>query len=277
MAPDRETQIIEKAKDMGATLAGIASVAMVQKSPSHRMLSKYGTQIDGVYSFEGIQDFREIEWPTNAGSALVIALSHPKDELDLDWSFPSGNTPGNRCLQGINQRLSEWIEGSLQIKTHRMPYWVEEGGMYLKDTAVLAGLGCIGRNNILVTPELGPRVRLRAMLLEAELTPTGPIDFDPCEDCEELCREACPQNAFDRMVLSSAETGIYTLPGRDGLYGRSRCSGQLDRDREDSGIAVDEWFLSERHPLGVEREETSQTKARIKWCRRCELACPVGS
>jgi epoxyqueuosine reductase len=255
MAPDRGAQIIEKAKEMGATLAGIASVEMVQKSPSHRILSKYGTQIDGVYSFEAIQDFRQIEWPTNARSALVIALSHPQNEPELDWSFASGNTPGNRLLQGINQRLSAWIEGTLGIKTQKMPYWVEEGGIYLKDTAVLARLGCIGRNNILVTPELGPRVRLRGMLLEAELTPTGPIDFDPCKDCEELCRKACPQNAFDRMVLSRAQTGIQALPGQDGLFSRSRCSSQLDRDREDSGVEVDGWFLSEGRPSGVEREE----------------------
>jgi epoxyqueuosine reductase len=63
-----------------------------------------------------------------------------------------------------------------------LSYFIETGGIYLKDTAVLAGLGCIGKNNMLVTPELGPKVRLRALLLEEDLTPTGPIDFDPCKN-----------------------------------------------------------------------------------------------
>jgi len=277
MTPDRGAQIIEKAKEMGATMAGIASVELLRKSPSHEILSKFGTKIDGVHSFARIEDFNEIKWPANAKSALIMAVSHPQDKPELDWSFASGNTPGNRLLQRINRELSAWIEETLGIKTHKMPYWVEEGGIYLKDAAVLGGLGCIGRNNILITPELGPRVRLRAMLLEDELTPTGPIAFDPCDCCEEFCRKACPQNAYEKIVLSSIETGVYALPGRDGCFSRAKCIIQMDHDVEDSGIAVDEGFASEMYPSGVETEGISQTEERIKWCRRCELACPVGS
>ena len=270
-------QIIEKAKEMGAAMAGIASVELLQKSPSHEILSKFGTKIDGVHSFEGIEDFNEIKWPAKAKSALVISFYHPQDKPELDWSNASGNTPGNLLLQRINRELSAWIEETLGIKTHKMFYWVEEGGIYLKDAAVLGGLGCIGRNNMLITPEFGPRVRLRAMLLEDELTPTGPITFDPCDSCEEFCRKACPQNAFDRVVLSSVETGMCALPGRDGCFSRAKCSIQMGNDFEDSGIAVDEGFLSEMYSSGVETEGISQIKECIKWCRRCEFACPVRS
>jgi epoxyqueuosine reductase len=170
-----------------------------------------------------------------------------------------------------------WIDETLGMKVHRMPYWVEKGGIYLKDTAVLAGLGCIGRNNMLVTPELGPRVRLRGMLLEDELTVTGPVAFDPCAGCEEFCREACPQNAFDRIVLFSAEAGMDTLPGRDGRFGRAKCYIQMDKDVEDSDMAVAKGFLSGLDKSALVTAEKSQTEKRIKWCRRCELACPVGS
>jgi len=277
MTSDKGAQIIEKAKEMGAAMAGIASVELLQKSPSHEILSKFGTKIDGVHSFEGIEDFNEIKWPAKAKSALVISFYHPQDKPELDWSNASGNTPGNLLLQRINRELSAWIEETLGIKTHKMFYWIEEGGIYLKDAAVLGGLGCIGRNNMLITPEFGPRIRLRAMLLEDELTPTGPITFDPCDSCEEFCRKACPQNAFERVVLSSVETGMYALPGRDGCFSRAMCTIQMDKDFEDSGIAIDEGFLSEIYSSGVETEGISQKKERIKWCRRCEFACPVGS
>ena len=277
MTPDSGAQIIEKAKEMGAAMAGIASVELLQKSPSHEILSKFGTRIEGVHSFDGIEDFNEIKWPAKTKSALVISFYHPQDKPELDWSYASGNAPGNLALQKINRELSAWIEETLGIKTHKMFYWIEEGGIYLKDAAVLSGLGCIGRNNLLITPEFGPRIRLRAMLLEDELTPTGPITFDPCDSCEEFCRKACPQNAFDRVVLSSVETGLYALPGRDGCFSRAKCSIQMDKDFEDSGIAVDEGFLSEMYSSGVETERISQIKECIKWCRRCEFACPVGS
>jgi len=278
MTSDRGAQIIEKAKELGAAMAGIANVELLKNSPSHEMLGKFGTKIDGVQSFEGmIAGFDEIKWPGKVKSALVIAISHPKDKPELDWTYGSGNTPGNRILQRINGELAAWIEETLHIRTHEMPYWVEKGGIYLKDTAVLAGLGCIGRNNLLVTPELGPRVRLRGMLLEAELTPTGPITFDPCDGCEEFCRKACPQKAFDRIVHSSVETGMDTLPGREGCFSRAQCSIQMDKDVEDSDMAVGKGFLSGLDQSGAEAGTMSQTEGRIKWCRRCELACPVGT
>ena len=117
MTSDRGAQIIEKAREMGATMAGIASVELLRKSPSHEILSKFGTEIDGVYSFDGIQDFKEIKWPAKATSALVIAVSPSQDNPELDWSDASGNTPGNRLLQRINRELSAWIEDRLGIKT----------------------------------------------------------------------------------------------------------------------------------------------------------------
>ena len=278
MTSDRSAQIIGKAKELGASIAGIASVELLQESPSHKILGKFGTKIDGVHSFEGmIEGFNEIKWPAKAKSALVIGGSHPQDEPELDWTHGAGNTPGNRILQRINQELAAWIGEALGVKTHRMPYWVEKGGIYLKDTAVLGGLGCIGRNNVLITPELGPRVRLRGVLLEDELTPTGPIAFDPCDSCEEFCRKACPQNAFARIVLSPAETGMHTLPGRDGCFSRAKCHIQMDKDVEDSDMAVAKGFLSGLDKSALVTGGISQTQQRIKWCRRCELACPVGS
>jgi epoxyqueuosine reductase len=277
MTPDPGAQIIGKAKELGAAVAGIAGIELLKKSPSHEILGKFGTKIDGVQSFEGmIEGFNEVKWPARVKSALVIGVSHPQDEPELDWTQGSGNTPGNRILQRINRELAAWIGEALGIKTHRMPYWVEKGGIYLKDTAVLGGLGCIGRNNMLITPELGPRVRLRGMLLEGELTPTGPIAFDPCDGCEEFCRRACPQNAFDRIVLSPVETGMHTLPGRDGRFSRAKCYIQMDKDVEDSHMAVAEGFLSGLDKSALVTGRISLTEKRIKWCRRCELACPVG-
>jgi epoxyqueuosine reductase len=275
---DTGERIIERALELGAAMAGIAQVELLRSSPSHEMIRKFGTVIDGVDSFEGmIEGFSEIRWPDGAKSALVIAVSHPRDEPELDWTFGSGNTPGNRLLQRINRELAPWIEAQWSIKTHRMPYWVEKGGIYLKDAAVLGGLGCIGRNNMLITPELGPRVRLRGMLLEEELAPTGPIAFDPCDGCEEFCRTACPQNAFGSIVHSPAKAGMPALPGRDGSFSRARCSVQMDKDVDDSAMAVDTGLLAGLDEASELAAGESRGQARIQWCRRCEFACPAGS
>lgn len=268
---DQGTQIIEKAKEFGASMAGIASVELLKESPSHEILRKLGTKINGVNSIPEMPDFSEISWAAKAKSALVIAVSHPQGQPELDWYDTRGTTPGNRELIRINRKLSAWVEDTFAIKTHKKPYYVEKGGIFLKDAAFLAGLGCIGNNNLLLTPEYGSRVRLRAMLLEAELNPTGPIDFDPCDGCEEFCRTACPQSAFDMRVHSSVEIGMTSLPGRDGQYSRAKCMSQIDRDELTSGIAIDE-----EHMAGVDGEEKSHRQDRIKYCRKCEFACPVG-
>lgn len=165
-----------------------------------------------------------------------------------------------------------WIESEFGVKTHRLNYSVLKCGAYLKDAAVLAGLGCISRNNLLVAPEFGPRVRLRGMLLEEKLAPTGPIDFDPCDGCGEPCREACPQGAFEGNVFSSVETEMDTLPGRDGRFSRAKCLVQMKNDVADSSTALDEVRIN-----GDYTEDASQEKDTIKYCRRCEFACPVGN
>lgn len=257
---------------MGASMAGIAAVDLLRDSPSHAFLGRFGTKVEGLPSFAGLEDFGSIEWPAGAGSALVFAVSHPIAEPHLDWFEPSANTPGNRLLIRIANRLSTWIEENLHIRTHKKCYFVEKGGIYLKDTAVLAGLGCVGINNLLITPELGPRVRLRAMLLEAELAPTGPIDFFPCDDCDKPCRSACPQQAFGGRVHSSDDMGMNPLPGRDGRFSRAKCSAQMDADIDKAGIEAPEGLTYE-----LDGEKLNESAKRIMHCRICELACPVGA
>ena len=274
MTSDTGAQIIDKAMEMGASMAGIANVELLKKSPSHKIIKKLGMEIDGVNPYGEICDFDEIKWPEEARSALVIAVSHPQDKPELDWWVGFKGTLGNSELIRINRELSAWIEETFNIKTHKLPYFIEKGGIYLKDTAVLAGLGCIGKNNILVTPELGPKVRLRALLLEEDLTPTGPIDFDPCDDCEEFCRKACPQNAFEKIVISSAETGLASLPGRSGCYSRSTCLIQsILYSKDDEDAAIDE---NEILDPAIDVEDIVKTEHYFKSCRQCELSCPIG-
>lgn len=256
-------RIIEKAKSLGASLAGIAIVDLIKSSPSHLIYPKmeHHSGVGSRASAHGIKP-GEVAWPLGAKSAVVIAVEHNEDQPELDWWYGKKSPPGNRILMKINKILSEWVEKTFQITAHKLPYHVEKGGIFLKDAAVMAGLGCIGKSNILVTPEFGPRIRLRALLLEQELPPTGPIDFDPCGNCVELCRQACPQGAFDEVVFKSERMGVADLPGRDGSFSRPTCNVQMQSDIDVAQEDID--------------PESGEMERIIKYCRRCELACPVG-
>ena len=220
--------IIEKAKTFGASLAGLVDIASLSDSPSYRI-------------------YRNARWSTAGKSVLVIALAHPRTEAALDWwDGEQGGSPGNRRLISIAERLAESVKEEFNIKAQLLPYHVGKGGIFLKDAAVLAGLGAIGANNLLITPEYGSRIRLMALCLDAKLEPTGPIDFSPCDSCDMPCRAACPQKAFTQ-----------------GSYSRDLCMRQMNMD--------------EAHRVILEKEvEEDSPRVCIKYCRACELACPVG-
>ncbi|UCC33424.1 MAG: epoxyqueuosine reductase [Candidatus Bathyarchaeota archaeon] len=72
------------------------------------------------------------------------------------------------------------------------------GLLSLKHIAVQAGLGILGHNSLLITPQYGPRVRLTAILTDAELQPDAPMDKNFCEDCENPCISLCPAKALEK-------------------------------------------------------------------------------
>jgi epoxyqueuosine reductase len=279
-------KIIEKAKSLGASMAGVASVASLKASPSHRLYLKIGMNLK-VHWQDTQDDAKpdEVAWPPDAVSAVVIGVEHNADEPELDWWDGKG-TPGNRILIQINKKLSEWIENTFSAKTYKLPYFVSKGGIFLKDAAVMAGLGCIGMNNLVITPGYGPRIRFRALLLDQEAKATGPVDFNPCEGCERPCRKACPVKAFQNTVYSTDKMGQSLLPGINGTYDRVTCNVKLEKDIDEAVMAIpagDEEHQEVLQAIGefeqgikLKPHGNKQPLCCVKYCRGCELVCPVG-
>lgn len=266
-AESQAAMIVSKAKEFGADLAGIARVEDLKKSPSHLISECMPAFANvGAKQIEGRRP-GQVDWPEGAKSAIVIAIEHPPQKPELDWwilggKSAAGNTPGNKLLMASIKELADWIEQALDVTCFRLPYHIELGSIYMKDAAVLAGLGCIGKNNILVTPQYGPRQRLRVMLVDVDLPSTGPSDFDPCHNCDMPCRSACPVNAFKKTLYREDEYGYAQLPGRTGVYSRPLCSRLMD-------IACEKY-----EPIEIEGQDEPGKLARF--CRKCEFACPVG-
>ena len=79
-------QITNKAISLGASLAGIAAVEQLKKSPSHDIYTKIEPN-QGVGSRDFAEGVKpgEVAWPPSAKSALVIALAHKENDLEMDW------------------------------------------------------------------------------------------------------------------------------------------------------------------------------------------------
>jgi len=74
--------------------------------------------------------------------------------------------------------------------------------------AIDAGLGELGRNGLLITPQFGPRVRLCKVLTDLPLKTDKPIDFglqEYCEKCKK-CLENCPVHAISEDKTANAIT-----------------------------------------------------------------------
>ncbi len=255
-------RIIDKAVEFGADLAGVAPVETLKTSPSHRVNPRIPAY-NGVGTREGGKSQGGVgaEWPEGARSAVVIALAHAENAPELDWWDGLKGTPGNRRLMRINKQLSDWLRADMGMRTWPLPYHVEKGGIFLKDAAAAAGIGVVGRNNLLVTETFGPRVRLRCLLVDADLPPTEPADVDPCDGCPAPCRDVCPRGAFAEPVYTDESLGS-DLPGRDGTYSRQLCNQRMEADI----------VGAEPMPATKDREAYK----RIKYCRACELACIAG-
>jgi len=243
----------------GADLAGIADAGALRRSPSHQMLPQLD-HYDGVGTLH-TEDKRseEAAWHEEAASFVVVGLAHSSQAPELDWwrAGVSGSTEGNRRLIEITHCLADWLTDEHGIEALSIPYHVERGGVFLKDAAVLAGLGCLGRNNMVITPEFGPRVRLRALALPVALAATGPSSFDPCEGCPAPCRDDCPEDAFGRRLYEPEVYGLEELPARSGVYDRTACNVRMKADEAQAG------------GLGT-------PGATVRYCRRCEFACVRG-
>jgi epoxyqueuosine reductase len=72
---------------------------------------------------------------------------------------------------------------------------VDENQHVDREGARRAGLGFYGKNTMLITPRHGSWVVLGALLTEAAIEPSAPLDLD-CGSCR-LCIDACPTGALD--------------------------------------------------------------------------------
>jgi len=122
-----------------------------------------------------------------AGRALFAAFSRAP-EFDL------ARDPLDRYTRRVVETAAEPLAGralfAFERRGERYADFVALGGA--------AGLGAPSRLGLLLHPEYGPWMSLRALLLLPLELPETPAlrDFEPCRGCPAPCSEACPGAAI---------------------------------------------------------------------------------
>jgi len=150
--------------------------------------------------------FADVEGYADLPRAVALAIAHsPAALADLEGmpspAYYQEYLDFNRRLDEMAGRLAEVLEvAGCRVRLHPATLGVIDPETLAapfshKLAATRAGLGWIGKSALLVTPELGPALRLTSLLTDAPLVPGAPLTESECADCR-ACTDICPGRAI---------------------------------------------------------------------------------
>ncbi len=146
--------------------------------------------------------------------AIVLGIEMRWEGIKMspNWGASAATALGYSNMMEVSSKLARYIR--------MMGYPAVPSGNDTTQSiplAIDAGLGQIGRNGLLLTPEFGARQRIAKVYTDLPLKEDNPIDFGMrkyCENCR-LCARACPVDAIPYGERSTERPG--GISNRKGL------------------------------------------------------------
>ena len=178
----------EIAMKLGADLCGIAPVDRFDEAP---------------------EGFRPANIYPECRSVLVFARRLPTASLFISNCVPYTHVNDliTREVDSLTLQLSLRLE-DLGLNNVLIPsddpynHWEPERKygraiLSLRHAGMLAGLGKLGKNTLLINEQFGNMIQIGAVLLEADLAADTPANYEVCPDDCNLCLDSCPSAALD--------------------------------------------------------------------------------
>ena len=271
-SPLTAADIKAKAKALGADLVGIADGRVLNEHPPDPADPKRPSDITDLDGDRVIVLAKRL----NAGVARITAWGdrhkYYNDELALT------------ALEETSLELVYWLEDHgypaiIVPPTHTDPWrYQDDPGAHqttllsLPHAAVEAGLGSLGLNLQLLTPEFGPRVMLTAVLCSVEVDCDAPIATALCQgpSCGR-CLKTCPGDAVDHWARNWEACDAYRSP-----YGFAKLTSHIERLMA-TGTPEERRELLRSETTFNLWQSILRGAGAITGCRRCADVCPVGA
>jgi epoxyqueuosine reductase len=178
---------------------------------------QYGADICGIAPvdrFAGAPEgFHPCDIYPDCRSVVVSATRFPLSTLQAKTNAPY-TLVRNKLVDKV-----DWISFNISNELERegivaipipsagpYDYWDAErnhgrGILSLKHAGVLAGLGVLGKNTLLMSERFGNMIWLGAVLVSIDLEPDPVASYEVCDSECTLCMDSCPQQALDGITI----------------------------------------------------------------------------
>ena len=268
-----------QARDFGIDLVGFCRLADLEAdAPDYDKPSKLSSYLQTLIVLAR-------RYPTGVAQS-------PDDALR---QYATGRTA--RHLEEAAAHLAYWLEERDAIAAllsaiipdlRRQPLGYSapagQGSMLLRQAAVASGLGSLGLNLMLLTPQFGPRVFLAGIVTDLVIAPDAPFGAELCPGLEECgrCAAVCPELAIPLEAPAGAPLrAVRALDHAACIrssqpYGPERMVEHLEAiftaPSADAAAAIARSGDTEKLWFNM----TVMRQGAFTGCARCELVCPVG-
>lgn len=169
-----------------------------------------GVDICGITSIDRFVDVPGDHHPRDLlpGCQSVIVLAcqfpYPDEGFSPDTYTAARNmmdTRMNEIATTVCNKMQSLSSKTIIKKTWEMGSWDSDGRyrdtLSLKHAGMLAGLGTIGKNTLLVNKQYGNMIWLSAVITTEAFDPDPLASYNGCIDGCSACIEACPVMAID--------------------------------------------------------------------------------
>lgn len=150
--------------------------------------------------------------------ALPYSPSHQeKKSFPQIASYALGKDYHN-IIPGLLENIIELIKTRTHWNQLNYKIYTDTGPILERDFAQKAGLGWIGKNTCLITPDSGSYIFLSEILINIEFDPDPIFETDQCGTCTR-CIEACPTNCIlsNRTIDSNKCISYLTIENRKAI------------------------------------------------------------